>query len=102
MKLVISALAVTLLIIMYLQNNSFADERVKFSKSGLEIDGEPVLSMCAEFHYWRTDPKLWDDILGRILKGARLKMVASYIPWSFHEPKKGVFDFTAGQIHAQI
>ena len=90
----------TLLIFVYSQNNSFtqgntfADEIVKFSKSRLEIDGEPVSSMCAEFHYWRTDPKLWDDILGRLIKGSGLKMVASYIPWSVHEPKKDIFDFT--------
>ena len=80
--------------ISFAQGNKIADEIVKFSKTGLEINGEPVSSMCAEFHYWRTDPKHWDDILGRLIKGSGLKMVASYIPWSIHEPKKGVFDFT--------
>ena len=80
--------------ISFAQDNTVADEIVKFSKTGLEINGEPVSSMCAEFHYWRTDPKHWDDILGRLIKGSGLKMVASYIPWSIHEPKKGVFDFT--------
>lgn len=71
-----------------------ARERIKYSKEGLEIDGKPILPMCAEFHYWRSDPKAWDDILGRMIKGAGFTMVASYIPWSVHEPYKGVFDFT--------
>ncbi|NIA10531.1 MAG: hypothetical protein GWP10_12575, partial [Nitrospiraceae bacterium] len=71
-----------------------ADEMVKFSKTGLEVKGKPVLPICAEFHYWRVDPKYWDDILGRLIKNAGITMVASYIPWSIHEPHKGVFDFT--------
>jgi len=67
---------------------------VEVGKDGLKVNGEKILPICGEFHYWRVDPKWWDDILGRLMKGAGLTMVASYIPWSVHEPIRGDFDFT--------
>ena len=79
---------------LFLSSISPGQDKVEFSKSGLKVGGKPVLPMCGEFHYWRVDPSLWDDILGRLMKGCGLTMVASYIPWSVHEPRKGVFDFT--------
>ncbi|MCK4591084.1 MAG: beta-galactosidase, partial [Candidatus Latescibacteria bacterium] len=68
--------------------------RVKFNKEGLWVNEEKVLPICGEFHYWRVDPCWWDDILSRLMKGAEMSMVASYIPWSVHEPIRGDFDFT--------
>lgn len=68
--------------------------KLEFNKEGLTINGKKVLSMCAEFHYWRMDPRWWGDVLRRLIKGAGLDLVASYIPWSVHEPIKGDFDFT--------
>ncbi|MFH1007762.1 MAG: alpha-amylase family protein [Candidatus Latescibacterota bacterium] len=70
------------------------DSLVQFGKDGLRIKGEKIVPMCAEFHYWRVEPRWWDDILGRLIKGAEMPMVASYIPWSFHEKIRGDFDFT--------
>ncbi|MFH1006474.1 MAG: beta-galactosidase [Candidatus Latescibacterota bacterium] len=67
---------------------------VQLGKDGLRVKGEKILPMCAEFHYWRVDPRWWGDILGRLIKGAEMPMVASYIPWSFHERIRGDFDFT--------
>jgi beta-galactosidase len=67
---------------------------VEFSKEGLWVKGEKIIPMCAEFHYWRMEPRWWDDVLGRLIKEAEMTMVASYIPWSFHEKIKGDFDFT--------
>ena len=69
-------------------------EWVEFGKDGLRVKGEKIIPMCAAFHYWRVEPRWWDDILGRLIKGAEMTMVASYIPWSFHEKVRGDFDFT--------
>lgn len=69
-------------------------KRVQISKDGIRIDGKKILPICGEFHYWRVDPKWWDDILKRLIKGAEMTMVASYIPWIIHEPIRGDFDFT--------
>jgi len=104
-RYILTILFLTLLVLMGFQKKSFTNNKlsssknnippkVEFSKTGLRINGEPILPMCAEFHYWRVDPKLWDDILSRLIKGSGLKMVASYIPWSIHEPHKGMWDFT--------
>ncbi|RKY74868.1 MAG: beta-galactosidase, partial [Candidatus Latescibacterota bacterium] len=60
--------------------------RVQVGKDGIRIDGKKLLPICGEFHYWRVDPRWWDDILGRLFRGAEMTMVASYIPWSVHEP----------------
>lgn len=60
--------------------------RVEFGKDGLKVKGQKMLPICGEFHYWRVDPKWWNDVLGRLFKDAEMTIVASYIPWSVHEP----------------
>jgi len=70
--------------------------KLEFKKDGLKINGKKIFPICAEFHYWRMDPRWWDDVLRRLIKGAGIQIVASYIPWSVHEPIKGDFDFTGG------
>ncbi len=74
--------------------NGTTSKRVQFNKEGLWVDGQKILPICGEFHYWRVEPRWWDDILRRLMKGAEMSMVASYIPWSVHEPIRGDFDFT--------
>ena len=68
--------------------------KLQFDKEGMKINDEKIFPLCAEFHYWRMDPRWWDDVLHRLIKGAGLDLVASYIPWSVHEPIKDDFDFT--------
>ena len=40
--------------------------------------------------------RLWDLLLDRVTE-AHMNMVSFYVPWDFHEPVEGVFDFT-GQL----
>ncbi|MCK5327011.1 MAG: beta-galactosidase, partial [Candidatus Latescibacteria bacterium] len=68
--------------------------KLQFDKDGITINNEKTFPLCAEFHYWRMDPRWWDDVLNRLIKGAGLDLVASYVPWSIHETIKGDFDFT--------
>lgn len=68
--------------------------KLQLNKNGITIDGKKILPICAEFHYWRMDPKWWDDVLRRLIKFAGVPLVASYIPWSVHEQVRGDFDFT--------
>lgn len=44
------------------------------------------------FHYWRSDPHLWPDILSNI-KAMGFEMVETYIPWGLHEIERGRFEF---------
>lgn len=51
----------------------------------------PLLS--GEFHYWRVLRENWPAIVAKI-KEMGLQVVATYIPWNYHELEPGVFDFT--------
>ncbi|HPW64935.1 MAG TPA: beta-galactosidase, partial [Candidatus Omnitrophota bacterium] len=43
-------------------------------------------------HYWRLNPNYWKDVLCRV-KEMGLTIVSTYVPWDFHEYKRGSFDF---------
>ncbi|MDM5315016.1 beta-galactosidase [Fictibacillus sp. b24] len=57
------------------------------------IDGKPVLITCGEIHYYRLDKSDWQDRLDK-LKETGCNAVATYVPWLWHEPVEGQFDFT--------
>ena len=57
----------------------------------LLIDGVPRLVLSGEIHYFRTDPKDWEDRIIK-LKEVGCNAVASYIPWCVHEQDPGVFE----------
>lgn len=50
----------------------------------------PLLS--GEIHYWLHPALHWKDILLAI-KNCSLPMVATYVPWNFHQLENGTFDF---------
>jgi beta-galactosidase len=57
------------------------------------IDGRPTFLYGGELHYFRLAPEVWAE---RIAQAKRLGLnaIASYIPWIWHEPSPGEFDFT--------
>ena len=63
------------------------------------IDGKPLLLYSGEIHYFRLPPARWEVHL-RAARAAGLNTVSSYIPWIWHEPEEGRFDF-AGETHPQ-
>ncbi len=56
-------------------------------------DGKPVFLNSGEIHYFRIKRHLWDVHLAAA-KEAGLMAVSSYVPWDWHEPQEGVFDFS--------
>src|SRR5689334_22441660 len=50
----------------------------------------PLLS--GEVHYWRLSPHRWPDVL-RSCRRLGLEMIATYVPWQYHELAPGTFDF---------
>lgn len=54
------------------------------------IDGKPFKLISGSIHYFRTVPEYWRDRLEK-LKNLGCNTVETYIPWNFHEPKKGHF-----------
>ncbi len=54
------------------------------------LDGEPLQIISGSFHYFRTVPQYWRDRLEK-LKNMGCNTVETYIPWNFHEPKRGEY-----------
>ena len=65
---------------------------VKEKKGLLLPNGQVQPWISGTFHYWRSDPQLWPDILSNI-KAMGFEMVETYIPWGVHETERGKFEF---------
>jgi hypothetical protein len=59
---------------------------------GLFIDGKKLPLLSGEFHYWRVNKANWNKCLDRIIE-AGFNIVATYVPWNYHELKPGKYDF---------
>lgn len=67
---------------------------VTWDPYSLMVDGERVFIFSGEFHYERLpNSELWRDVLQKC-KANGLNAVSIYFFWSFHSPRKGVYDFT--------
>ena len=56
------------------------------------LDGKPIKLISGALHYFRICPLYWQDRLEK-LKNMGCNCVETYIPWNFHEPKEGQFEF---------
>ncbi|XP_040209272.1 beta-galactosidase [Rana temporaria] len=56
-------------------------------------DGKPFQYISGSIHYSRVPSFYWKDRLLKI-KMAGLDAIYTYVPWNFHEPRPGVFDFS--------
>ncbi len=57
------------------------------------MDGEEFHIYSGAMHYFRIPEEYWEDRLLK-LRAAGLNTVETYVPWNFHEKKKGEFDFS--------
>ena len=76
--------------------------RIALLERGLSIDGQVTPLIGGEVHYFRTrDPSwdtqktwtLWEQALDQA-QAAGLNVIATYVPWDFHEETEGNLDFT--------
>jgi beta-galactosidase len=56
------------------------------------LNGKKTFLNSGEIHYFRIKRELWDKHL-TAAKEAGLTTVSTYVPWAWHEPEEGVFDF---------
>jgi beta-galactosidase len=61
------------------------------------VDGEPLFVRSAEIHYFRLKRLDWRDRIAAARDGG-MNCIASYIPWQWHEPEEGVFDFQGASV----
>lgn len=71
------------------QNRSFEidPDRKIFLK-----DGEPFQYISGSMHYFRIPKEYWSDRLEKA-KQAGLDAIETYVPWNYHEPEEGVYNF---------
>ena len=56
------------------------------------LDDQKVFLNSGEIHYFRIKRALWDKHL-TAAREAGLTTISTYVPWAWHEPEEGVFDF---------
>lgn len=56
------------------------------------LNDKKIKIISGALHYFRVVPEYWPDRLEK-LKALGCNTVETYVPWNFHEPKEGVFDF---------
>lgn len=64
---------------------------VRLSRRRILVDGEPVLMMSGEVHYFRLHREDWASRLD-LLVAAGCDTVATYMPWLVHELADGSVD----------
>uniref|UniRef100_A0A8C3LBB8 Beta-galactosidase n=1 Tax=Chrysolophus pictus TaxID=9089 RepID=A0A8C3LBB8_CHRPC len=56
-------------------------------------DGRPFRYISGSIHYSRVPRYYWKDRLLK-MKMAGLDAIQTYVPWNYHEPQMGVYDFS--------
>lgn len=72
---------------------------VKLLNHKIQVGAKTIPLISGEVHYWRLNPSVWKQVLARV-KEMGLSVIATYVPWEYHEVSKGKFDFT-GKTDAQ-
>ena len=67
--------------------------KVEIRQNQIRVGKKSIPLLSGEVHYWRLNPHYWEEVLNRI-KEMGLEVVASYVPWDYHEYARGKFDFT--------
>jgi len=67
--------------------------RLAAKDGAFTLDGRRSFLFDGELHYFRVRPALWRSGLER-LKALGMNAVSTYVPWVWHEPEEGHFDFT--------
>ncbi len=73
--------------------------RLEMKDHAFWLNGEPHFFYGGEIHYFRIDPQQWR---ARLLSAQDMGVstISTYIPWIWHEPESGHYDFD-GRTHAQ-
>jgi len=81
------------------KENKITVKNSKISGKYLLINGKPTYLRSGEITYFRVKKKEWGERLKKA-KEVGLICISTYIPWFWHEPEEGEFDFT-GKTHPQ-
>ncbi len=71
--------------------------RVALEGRQILLNGKPRFVRSAEIHYFRLRRGEWGDRIAAAREDG-LNCIASYIPWQWHEPEEGFFDFAGDRV----
>lgn len=60
------------------------------------LDGVPFRYISGSLHYFRVPRVLWADRLLK-MKMSGLNAVQFYVPWNYHEPEPGIYNFNGSR-----
>ncbi|XP_054441610.1 beta-galactosidase-1-like protein [Pteronotus mesoamericanus] len=60
------------------------------------LDGAPFRYVSGSLHYFRVPRVLWADRLFK-MKMSGLNAIQFYVPWNYHEPEPGVYNFNGSR-----
>ena len=69
------------------------DFKIDYERNQFVMDGEVMQIRCGEMHFARVPREYWRNRL-KMCKAMGLNTVCAYLFWNFHEPERGVFDFS--------
>ncbi|XP_019655017.1 beta-galactosidase isoform X2 [Ailuropoda melanoleuca] len=67
--------------------------KIDYSHNRFLKDGRPFRYISGSIHYFRVPRFYWKDRLLK-MKMAGLNAIQSYVPWNFHEPQPGQYQFS--------
>uniref|UniRef100_UPI0037E9B132 beta-galactosidase-1-like protein 2 n=1 Tax=Semicossyphus pulcher TaxID=241346 RepID=UPI0037E9B132 len=62
------------------------------NSSQFTLEGEPFRILGGSVHYFRVPRAYWRDRLMK-MKACGLNTLTTFVPWSLHQPERGVFNF---------
>ncbi|KAM4698138.1 beta-galactosidase-like [Rhinophrynus dorsalis] len=78
---------------LYGQAEGSRNFTIDFTQNCFQKDGECFRYISGSIHYFRIPAQYWRDRLLKMYMTG-LNAVQVYVPWNFHEPLPGVYDFT--------
>uniref|UniRef100_A0A8C5WCZ4 Beta-galactosidase n=1 Tax=Leptobrachium leishanense TaxID=445787 RepID=A0A8C5WCZ4_9ANUR len=66
---------------------------IDYEQNCFRKDGQPFRYISGSIHYSRVPRCYWKDRLVK-MKMAGLDAIYTYVPWNFHEPQPGVYNFS--------
>jgi hypothetical protein len=66
--------------------------QVEIRRHQLWVGKQAVPLISGEVHYWRLKPSYWPAVLEAV-RDLGLNIIATYVPWDYHEYARGRFDF---------
>ncbi|XP_045292650.1 beta-galactosidase isoform X1 [Leopardus geoffroyi] len=76
-----------------LRNASQRTFKIDYSHNRFLKDGQPFRYISGSIHYFRVPRFYWKDRLLK-MKMAGLNAIQTYVPWNFHEPQPGQYQFS--------